>query len=355
MRLVHHDSADRTGPGRAHHLGESLAKEVRGAVASYANHYRQLGIAPEVVREVADGSRIAVEAWAPDLAEEMDALAAGAGVPARDVMALNARTEVLATLAPRDECSTVVREGRGDAAAVAFQTWDWSAALAPVGVVWRYRTDAGRWVQTFAEPGMLAKLGINDSGLALAFNILGHRSDTGRDGVPVHVVARRVLDEAASLADALELASEVAVSASSALTVVAADGAASLELAPAGLGVVRPTGGWLVHTNHFLDARLAPGGLPRPGSTSTARHDTLTYAVRGPVDTSTLATTSAGLCGPAGELSPVCMWPDETLPELERVQTLLTVRMVPERGEFECMPGMPLETARSPVHACAPR
>jgi isopenicillin-N N-acyltransferase like protein len=349
MKVHHHDSGHQRGPERARTLGATFAPSIAESVAAYRAHFRDLGIEDATVAEVAEGSWEALASWAPHLADEMAALAEGAGLPILDAAALNARTEVLATAPPAEECSTIVRvPGPGAGAPVAFQTWDWSADLAPEGALWSYRTDAGRRVRTFTELGMLAKIGLNDAGLSLNFNILHHASDTGNGGVPVHAVARRILDEATSLADAITLATTATVSASTVLTVLAGDQAACLELSPAGVGIVRPSpDGWLVHTNHFLDPALAPGGRLAPYSTSAARYQHLARASSGDVDTSSLAALSRDLCGESGLASPLCVRANPALPAHLRAQTLLSVRMAPALQELEYFPGTPAEAAAS--------
>ncbi|WP_052763023.1 carcinine hydrolase/isopenicillin-N N-acyltransferase family protein [Jiangella alkaliphila] len=106
-------------------------------------------------------------------------------------------------------------------------------------------------------------------------------SDGSRSGVPVHVVARRILDEATTLDEAVAVARMAPVAASSVLTVVAAQAgsprAASIELTPAGDAVVEATPGRvLAHTNHFLDPGLAAGQVLPPASTTAERLACLT-------------------------------------------------------------------------------
>ncbi|POX51354.1 penicillin acyltransferase [Streptomyces sp. Ru71] len=211
------------------------------------------------VPELAERSVAATRAWAPALVEEMEGVAEGAGVPLWTVAALNARTEILAEAgAPRTgECSTVVRVGAPTAGG---QCWDWHEELADA---WHIQTVTGgaRSFAGITEHGILAKIGVNDAGVGVLFNILGHRDD-GAGGVPVHLVARQVLGEAGSFEQALALLADAPVSASTVLTVVTADRAASVELSAAGSAVVEPGAeGWLVRTNHFLAPGLAAGEL----------------------------------------------------------------------------------------------
>ncbi|MFH8839047.1 C45 family autoproteolytic acyltransferase/hydolase [Streptomyces sp. NPDC017868] len=119
--------------------------------------------------------------------------------------------------------------------------------------------------------------GRNDAGLGPHFDIPRHRSDIPAGGMPVHAVPRRVLEEATTVAEAHDIIASAKVSASTALTVATyRDGraaAASPEMSPAGVAVVRPGGdGWVVHTNHFLDAGPADGDTGTPESASAERY-----------------------------------------------------------------------------------
>ncbi|MEU5219804.1 C45 family peptidase [Streptomyces sp. NPDC020807] len=235
----------------------------------------------------------ATRAWAPALVEEMEGVAEGAGVPFATVAALNARTEILAEAgAPRaGECSTLV-DTAGPGPALGGQCWDWHEELAGA---WHPQTVTGD-LRSFAgitEHGILAKIGVNDAGVGVLFNILGHADDAAT-GVPVHLVARQVLGTAGSFAEAVGILTGAPVSASTVITVVTADRAASVELAPGGSAVVAPDErGRLVRTNHFLDPALAAGELRGRREPETYdRHRLLTARVAdrpGPFDREALA------------------------------------------------------------------
>ncbi|MET9540014.1 C45 family peptidase [Streptomyces sp. NPDC006553] len=219
-----------------------------------AGNARTLDVAALALRTVR-----ATRAWAPELVAEMQGVAEGAGMPFWTIAALNARTEILAEAgAPRTgECSTLVRCGPRTTGG---QCWDWHQELADA---WHLQTVTGD-AQGFAgitEHGILAKIGVNEAGVGVLFNILGHADDAAT-GVPVHLVARQVLGTAGSFAEAVGMLTGAPVSASTVITVVTADRAASVELAPAGSAVVAPDDrGWLVRTNHFLAPALAAGEL----------------------------------------------------------------------------------------------
>jgi isopenicillin-N N-acyltransferase-like protein len=194
------------------------------------------------------GARLAAD-W-PELVEELEGIAAGAGQDVRELLAVNARTELLAG---GGECSLLAR--REPSGAWLAQTWDWHPDLAAAAVSWTVEHADGR-LTTVTEAGVLAKLGLNGRRVACGLNFLTCSADGGLDGVPIHVLLRLVLERCASGADARALLAGARTAASSCVTVAAGADLFAAELSPGGARLVEPDpDGWLVHTNHFL---LAP-------------------------------------------------------------------------------------------------
>lgn len=333
---------------RGYLLGTRFGAQVRRATELYMGHFAVLGIPAERARDIADRSHEALRAWAPALAEESDACADAAGIERWMVAAVGARTEILAACPPakEGECSTAVFAPVG-AAPETVQTWDWHESLVPDALLHELTPSTGRTVKLFTEFGAPAKIGVNSAGLGVHFNILFHRSDSDAGGVPVHAIARRILDEADTLDQAIELASTARVSASTSLTVVTGNSpAASLELSPAGLAVV-PAGedGWLLHTNHFLDAGLSAGDTGRADS-STAERFAHLREVRSALPGLAPAERAKALCGDAGADAVVCMRPDTAKPLHEQWGTLLTIGLDVGRCALDYVAGTPDEAAR---------
>jgi isopenicillin-N N-acyltransferase-like protein len=275
--------------------------------------------------------------WAPRLADEIGAIAAGAGLPAWQLGALNARTEILALLRTENEaqdqgeCSTAVTLPGNGLPPRTVQTWDWHASMRDVGVLRAYRPRPGHEVRTFTEFGVLAKIGVNSAGLGVHFNILKHVADGEGVGVPVHMVARRILDEASTLDEAIGIARSAPVSASTAITVATFDGregdARVLELSPAGLGVVPPgADGVLLHTNHFLDPALMPGEWHTDDRAATYDRYALLRKRSEAFADPDLGQRAAALLSHAPE-APVCAHADPSQPPGEHWETLATISL----------------------------
>lgn len=365
---------------RGEDLGTRFGAEIREAVDGYLGFFAVRGLAEARVREIAESCFAALRAWAPNLADELEATALAAEVPLWRLAALNARTEVLAVVEPdaEGECSTAVFAPAGWAPPESIQTWDWHEHLCRVGLVVSYAPDAPRReavasgaapasaasaaapltarasagvgrVAMFTELGVLGKIGVNDAGLAVHFNILHHASDRGVGGVPVHAIARRVLDEATTVDEAEAIIRSARASASTVITVLARGEAehraACFEISSERVAAVRPDAeGWLVHTNNFLAPEQLPGEATRDASTTYTRLAHVS-AQRPRMAGLSIEQRAREMAGEAGALAPICFRPDPSEPLHEQWSTLLTVGFDLVAGELEYYPGSPVALA----------
>ncbi|RBL72724.1 peptidase C45 [Pseudomonas sp. MWU13-2625] len=338
---------------RGQQIGTTWAAQIRQTVALYLDFFNQVGVPQAQVQAIGEASLQTLQGWCPSLAEELVATAEGAGVPLWQLASLNARTEILAVMpaSTEGECSTAVFAPHGALPPRSIQTWDWHDSLVPNGLILQLTTAAGMTVKLFTEFGMLGKIGVNSAGLGLHFNILHHASDNGSAGVPVHAVARRILEEASSVDEAIALARSARVSASTVLTVFSREDssprAVSIEMSPAFTAVVRPDAeGWITHTNHFLDPELSLGERTPDASTTYARFDHVNAALQN-MASGNLSHRADAMCGEAGEDAPICFHPDLSMPATERWETLLTIGIDTENSVLEYAAGNPKQLARN--------
>ena len=231
-------------------LGRHFSREIAHTVATYRTLFETRATGPFDVDLWSDRAWTAIQRLAPVHADEIAGIAEGAGLDPRQVASVYARTEILVAANPtgQTECSTVVSLPPGKPP-VAVQTWDWYDAMSDGWFAWTIPMPDGRIVQTVTEFGMLAKIGVNDRGVGVMLNMLHHADDA------TEVVA---------------IASAPRTSASTALTVLDDQGdAASVELFPGGPGVVEPTDGVLVRTNHFVSDAGRDGCLASTIGVST--------------------------------------------------------------------------------------
>jgi isopenicillin-N N-acyltransferase like protein len=159
---------------------------------------------------------------------------------------------------------------------------------------------------------------------------------------------------------ALTMASGAAMSASSAVTIVAddADGgvAVTVELSPAGPGFVTPDArGVLVHTNHFLtDPGRAGDTMVRESPDTILRLDHAARriaAVEGPLEAEDVLTAMDSHRGGAGA---ICCHSAVGAMFGDRWTTLATVVIEPAQAEMRVIAGGPCQrTAASTTAAAA--
>lgn len=333
-------------------LGRFGAEEIAANVAGYSELFAVVGVIDGDVPGLGEQAIARIDAWAPHLADELRGVADGAGLELWQIGMLNARTEVLATVGAigEGECSTVVVLPETGAPRT-VQTWDWHDVSNDETLVVRYLARPGHEVRYFSEFGILGKIGVNSAGIGVHFNILNHAGDGDGIGVPVHAVARAVLDRATTLEEAVDLARSAAVSASTVLTIVSyADGRAEalcVELSSGGTAVVRPADdGFLLHTNHFLDAALAEGDLVPATSNTYPRLTLLGERRLALSSTDPVERASVGMLVHEAEGAPVCCHPDASLSFEHRWQTLLTIALDVEGGHLEFHEGGPCTVTR---------
>jgi isopenicillin-N N-acyltransferase-like protein len=288
--------------------------------------------------------------YRPALAREIEGIAAGASQPVEELFAVNARTELLsgALLAglAAGECSTIAALSDDGREAILVQTWDFHPDLAASRVVWTQRWGSD-WFTLFTEAGILGKMGVNSSGLAVGLNFLATDRDARSGGVPVHVLARVLVEEAATVPEALDLLRVARTSASVCLTVAGPGDAGTdrvdvlaFELWPGGIQRSAASGSppYLVHTNHFLEPIAARDvlGLGPQAAGTLSRYEQLVERLERDQrrDLPTLAGHLSTPEAPAEGGQQVFLSADQTQPWLERCATLATLAFEVPSGRF---------------------
>lgn len=282
----------------------------------------------------------AIAEFRPRYIDEMRGIAEGAGLAFEDILALNLRTEVMFAAKAHGvdhpsfpmECSSfaVLPAATENGHTLLGQNWDWLVHSADTVIVLDARPDDAPDFVTVVEAGLLAKTGLNSSGLGVVTNALISGEDVGSPGVPYHVVLRAIL-EAETTQDALA-AIQAPVRSSSANYLVAdrSGSALDIEAAPGDasrLSVLRPEDGILVHTNHFRSELLAGEDVTlRLAPYSPARLERLHEALSSARPVSVMALTRI-LGEHADPTSAICSHSDPDQDPLERTATVASVVM----------------------------
>jgi len=309
--------------GRRH--GAGLGDEIRRVLDFYRGLF---GMAEDDLLGKGQDYGEIISRFSPEYAEEIEAIAAGAGLDARLLYALNSRSEIFNN-ASLSECTAVFNT----AEAILAQNWDWSVLMESLVVDMTIERPDGHRLRMLTEPGIIGKIGMNNAGLGVCLNILG--SDERLSGLPVHVLLRAILD-CRSLECVEALLERHGTGKASHILVGDRGGhCLSVEFSGRSLYRLRPESGYLLHTNHYIS---------QPGLNTTqlfpSTHERFS---RG---RSMLAQRSSGedirrmLTNRSEGENSICRpWSPSGIPGFGDVGTVFTLLMDLGRGEMEIRKG----------------
>ncbi len=235
--------------GTPHERGVTHGETTKQLIEKNIAFYKKLlKLDDSIIREQSRKFAQKMAAFRPALVEEMNGIAEGAGVDAEYIYMINARTELLSMSGEvQSECATFFFAPN----ALLFENWDWSEPSRELTVLLSIKLDNGNTILTFAEAGMLGKVGMSSAGFGVAFNYL--YPDGPLNGLPIHALLRSLL-EASSFDEATEMlsTSEYVGTSGNILLADASGRAADYELSGTKTTLVPLSGQFLVHTNHYL-------------------------------------------------------------------------------------------------------
>ncbi len=371
---------------RGQQYGSQAAQLIRHSIASYARQFAyRCGLTWQQAQTQAEGSLPWLERHVPHLLEEIQGVAAGSGFRFAEILALNLRTEILSRSVPGGshpdyaaalehnrqngvpqhppdpvhgfkaienlidpnpaspdwgECTTLAALPQVTSTHHTYlaQTWDWIGDQRRACVLLRVHSDEHPAYLTLTEAGILAKIGLNQAGLAVTLNLLRSTLDGQTEGMPVHLLLRSLL-HCEDWQQVLEVVRSYTYIASSCVSVASAAGqatglrpasATSFEISPQGIGLHPAQKGILAHTNHFLDPVLQREELPPyVGSSTTQRLERAYHLLQHNAQTGSLNAvalqkilrdrTDAPRC--------ICRHPDPHLPAVDRTESVAAVVM----------------------------
>ncbi len=324
--------------------GEQAADRIGLSISAYGEVFRKYaGWGWSRVRDEAMRYEAPIAAFNASYLEEMRGIAEGADVDLADVVSINVRTEVMFAAKAR-AAAEASRPGIGECSAFAVlpgtsadghtligQNWDWLLHCFDTVIVLEVEQETGPDFVTVVEAGLLAKTGMNSSGIGLATNALVTAEDLGDPAVPYHVVLRAILD-CETISDALTVMQQRPRSSSANYLVAHRDGiAVNVEAAPGDfsrLFLIFPEGGVLVHTNHFLSPSFDGKDVSlwvMPDS--PFRLERLRETVAAKTDGLDIPTFQRALADHANYPSGVCCHPDQRLGYHEQSATVASVLM----------------------------
>ena len=365
--------------GRMH--GQLARVQVTGSVRCYASLFASCGIDwQEAQRRAAEYHDI-IAGCGGGMMEEIEGIALGSGFSVNEILALNCRTEILPPtflgmeqtnsddarrkntamgLFDMGECTSVAVSGVRcvDGQTRVAQNWDWVGYQRKNVLALRVlRETPWPGFLTLTEAGILAKIGVNDYGVAVGLNILRATNDRQHIGIPVHIFQRMALD-CASVDAVVALAKSLVFAASSNAILGDATGKiCSLEYSPNGASAIPPDQGVVAHTNHFCDPKLAAKQAPLAQMLTTEPRlhcadghiadwpDEIDDAYLGILLRDETGTVGIGApnvtAAPDAKYGAICRSPDMSLPPDLRVESVFGVIINCDKRTMMVAPGIP--------------
>ncbi len=249
-----------TCTGTPHAIGLTHGREAREQIEVSIDTYRDMfrvyaKLEWEQALQEAEKYIPFIEAYDPDLMEEIRGVAEGSGRPLLEIVALNARSEIALTEKMLDGCTSfaLTPEISGGKTYVG-QNWDWKASQRRSFVVLNIVAKDRPAICMVTEAGIIGKIGFNSAGIGVCLNALVANENV--PGTPLHIILRGIL-QSEILSDAVKAVASTQIASAANFLVCHQDGEAiDIEAAPSDYDVLTPDQGLLLHTNHFTSLRL---------------------------------------------------------------------------------------------------
>ncbi|MHA1987931.1 MAG: C45 family autoproteolytic acyltransferase/hydrolase [Promethearchaeota archaeon] len=188
-----------------------------------------------------------IHAFNSDYSIEIESIAEASDVDPLWIYAINSRSEIMSNMENEStECTALYfKDPR-----VLGQNWDWAADFEDLAFIMRLTKPDGHKILQVTEPGMIGKIGFNNSGLGVCLNFL--HVDEELSGLPIHIILRAMLDSK-SIEEAKNLASNVGKGRSGNILIGDKNGIfQDIEFGGSEVYLLNAEDNHFVHTNHFL-------------------------------------------------------------------------------------------------------
>jgi isopenicillin-N N-acyltransferase-like protein len=247
---------DPTDFGRSH--GLEYAEMIRAYLAdrlglsgdpAWAGH----SVRPDIIMDLAEQTLPYHRAYSPGLYEELEALAAAAGVSVAEAVVVGGFTDLvdivralIGTAPVEDDCTAVIDPVDG----VFAQTWDMHASAGEYVVMLKLDPIRGPAAVVQTTAGCLGQIGMNEASIGVGINNL---TAIGRPGVTWNFVVRKVLEQT-DFDQAVGCVLDAELAGGHNYMLIGPDGSGvNIEAMPSSVRVTPVSDQTFVHTNHCLD------------------------------------------------------------------------------------------------------
>ncbi|MEH7108972.1 C45 family peptidase [Bacillus sp. JJ1764] len=328
-------------------IGEQAEQEIHHSIKAYEQLFMNANNTSWDHARIRAAAYIPwIEKYDPLIIDEMKGISDGAKVDFLDIVALNARSEIMSTT---DGCTSLaaVPPGTKDNQTLLAQNWDWMASSKPSVIIVEIIQPSRPKVLMCTEAGIVGKIGMNDCGIGFCLNFL---STTQQEyGVPVHIVFRGILNSTL-FSQAVGQISRLPRGTSANFLIATSEGEVlDIESTCDDYDAIYPSEGIIVHSNHFYGPKhINIKDLARKDFPDThfrqGRGEKLLKKEHGKIDVETVKSLLSdhlnypdSICRHGETLGPL---PGRPLPS----DTVFSIIMNLTDGYFELAPGQPCQT-----------
>ncbi|MGZ3614364.1 MAG: C45 family autoproteolytic acyltransferase/hydrolase [Thermodesulfobacteriota bacterium] len=241
---------------RGFQLGNLCRREIENTLEAYRLVFQKYAnIQGEQVKRLAAPFIDVIAKYDSEIMEEISGIAKALGRPVEDLVAINARTELM-FMSPSLECTSIalLPEVTSDKRIFIGQNWDWLRMLGDSLILLEIEQPKRPTVLMLTEAGIVGKIGMNRAGIAVCLNIL--IAGNPEMGVPIHVLLRGILN-AETLGDALGTVLRNPSGGCSHFLIGCKEGEAiGMEVGFHDVEALYPAGGIFTHANHFVGKKF---------------------------------------------------------------------------------------------------
>lgn len=236
-------------------LGRLAGSEVKRCLELYREVFESVGVSWAEATKRAEAYVPVIEKYDADLIAEMQGIADAIDRPLIDIVALNARSEVLFSAQAVEGCTSIsALPPKTDGNTYVGQNWDHYHRFHEVMLIVEIEQSDKPRILMVTEAGLIGKIGMNDAGIGLCFNALGCEGTPG--GLPVHCAIRGILNSR-TIGEAIGAAIQTKAANGVNLHIASKEGVAvDIEMSNDGYDVMFNHEGTFAHTNHFISPNL---------------------------------------------------------------------------------------------------
>ncbi|KAK4944584.1 hypothetical protein LTR10_016018 [Elasticomyces elasticus] len=232
--------------------GKQLSREIKSQIDVYSAMFEVTSkMSWDAVLELAEEFSETINSLTPDIHEEMQGIAEGAGVDILDIVALNCRSEIaLGNFS--DGCTSLAWNTRPDVEGVVLaQNWDWTNRVKQNLVMMSIDQVGKPKIHMITESGIVGKIGFNSAAVGVCLNAIRARPVLSTK-LPIHIALRVCLESTSVDGAVRRLQSLGGVASSQHILIADQHKALGMELSPLGDVYLPEERGIVTHSNHFI-------------------------------------------------------------------------------------------------------